>query len=34
MPVGDAAFGEVVWREFDIDAVAHEDADAVAAHAA
>lgn len=34
MSVRDAAFCEVVGREFDIDAVAHQDADAVAAHAA
>lgn len=34
MPVRDAAFGKVVWREFDVDAVAHKDADAVAAHTA
>lgn len=34
MPICDAALGQVVWREFDVDAVAHQDADAVAAHAA
>ena len=34
MPVRDAAFGEVVRREFEVDAITHKDADAVAAHAA
>ena len=32
--VSDTAFCEVVWRELDIDAVAHQDANAVAAHTA
>jgi len=34
VPVRNAAFGEVVRRELDVDAVAHKDADAIAAHAA
>lgn len=34
MPVGNAALCEVVWREFDIHAVAHENTDAVATHSA
>ena len=34
MPVGNAALGEVVGRELDVDAVAHQDAYAVSAHAA
>ena len=34
MPVRDPSLRQIVWREFDIDAVAHQDADAVAAHAA
>lgn len=32
--VGDPALGKVVRREFNVDAVAHQDADTVAAHAA
>jgi len=31
--VGDTAFAEIIWRELDIDAVAHQDTDAVSAHA-
>ena len=34
MPVGDPSLRQIVWRQLDIHAVAHQDADAVAAHAA
>ena len=34
MTICDSSLRKVVWRELDVDAVAHKDADAVPTHAA
>lgn len=34
MAVGDAAFGEIVWRKLEGDSIAGEDADSIAAQLA
>jgi len=32
MPVCNSSLRQIIWRELDIDAVAHQDADAVSSH--